>query len=187
MVEQVGFGAEFFHTGVHTGHIVQEAVFFVNGSPDGSPFKCSVCFFIFLHVHENVIVFVDQSVGAVLVVNAPLAVILRTVHLFLGNARSESTRELILALDNAMFLAARLHTHLPLFPEGRHLLLVTLTHRAVFVIAKALLGPKRTLSFQIDHVSAEERRGLEISQNWIEVLVEFFEGFNGSAGAVEFS
>ena len=185
-LEQVRFGAELFYTRVNTVHAWQEAVFFVDGTPDGATIKSSVRFFIFLHVYEDVVVFVDLCIGAVLVVHAPLSISLRTVHLIGRYLRYEDAREVVTTLDNVMLLAARLHRILPFIPKVRHVLLVTFTHGAMLVIAKPFHGPKWALSFQIDHVCAEERRGLEIHQNRIDMLVKFPEFFNGSTCAEEF-
>ena len=75
---------------------------------------------------------------------------------------------MILARDNFVLIILRIlrdSLHLVVFPEIWDVFLVTFADGTLVIIAKALLGPEGTLTFQINLVSAKERCFFKLAED----------------------
>jgi hypothetical protein len=78
------------------------------------------------------------------------------------------------------------HVFLSLPVKG-NFVVFALAHRALVVVAQALLRPERTLALHVYFVRAEVRGALELLQNGVNLLVQVFQVLYRGARALQIS
>lgn len=136
---------------------VQQAIFFVNWTPNWGSIVSRKGFNVIQKVNQDVVLLIYFAILTILVLNAPFFIILWAIDLdsfrllkATENVFIERLRELVRAsghnflLKNALLLLGLVDLGLP---EKRHVLLIALTHGTLIVVAQTLLGPERALTF----------------------------------------
>ena len=88
------------------------------------------------------------------------------------NVRSVALREGVGIGDHYLVLKVFRLEVIRVFPKLRHLFLLTLADGTLIVVAESVLGPKWALSFQVDFVSAEKWRSLELIKDGCDLAIE---------------
>ena len=171
--------------------LVKQAILLVDCRPDRTTFVRRVGLLIVQQVDQDVVFFSDLAIVAVLVLNTPFLVILRTVYFFLlllyfvpaKHALRERSRELVGV--QCMHCIIRVLLNLVLLPKLWHLLLIALAHGALVIVAEALLCPEGALSFQIDLVRSEKGCHLQLLQDGCDPLVQVLELLDRRASSIQ--
>ena len=178
--------------------LVKHTIFLVDRVPDWTTNIGCESLLVVEQVNQHVVALVHLFVGAFLVINTPLFVVLWAINdlfLFFLFHITETTEdvvrvglaEVISTRHYFMLEIHRLRVFNLRLPEVGHVFFIALTHGALVIVAESLLRPERALSFKIDLVSSKEWCFLELAEDRRDPAIELLKLFDWRACPIHIS